>query len=316
MNPGSSLTIVAIPEPDDITWTISSEKVPHMTICFLGDQSKNTKVGRIQDYLEHAASLISRFGVSVDHRGLLGEHDADVLFFGDSTTRELKRFRSHLLMNDDIAEAYNSTKQYSGWTPHLTLGYPETPANPDDRDYKGIHWVNFDRLALWTGDYDGPEFLLKSEGGEVSMGQNERNEALEHFGIKGMHWGVRKTPSDSGPESVTITQKKPGASLKAKGGRGHGPNEDALSAVGAAQKAKKSGLHSLSNQELQALVSRMNLEQQYVNLKAKEPSALNRGTEKIKKLLAIGKTVNEVRQLATSPIAKDLHGVIKSQLKR
>lgn len=312
---GDSLTIVAVPEVSDVTWKFSSEKVPHMTILFLGDQSKNPNLDRIGEYLEHAASQINKFGLSVGRRGTLGDHDADVLFFDDLMIDGLRNFRSHLLKNDDIFEAYDSTDQYSSWTPHLTMGYPKTPAKPDDREYPGVHWVNFDRIALWTGDYEGPTFPLKSYSGEspMSMAHQLIEDELSHFGVLGMKWGVirDKIRGPSSPEAVTVTQRKPGSKLKAKGGRGHGPNEDALNAVGAARKAKKSGLHSLSNKELQSLVQRMNLEQQYVGLKEKEPTIFYNGMKAIKKVLALGKTANEVHQFVNSGAGKELQGLLK-----
>jgi len=63
---------------------------------------------------------------------------------------------------------------------------------------------------------------------------------LSHFGIKGMRWGVRRSSSQL-----------------------HAPSDDHASAQEAKTKAKKSGTKSLSNQELQSLINRMNLEQQY-----------------------------------------------------
>lgn len=315
MKPSESLTIVAVPEANDITWKLSSEKVPHMTILFLGDQSKNPNVGRIEEFVRHAASQINKFGLSVGSRGLLGDHDADVLFFDDLMTDGLKRFRSHLLQNDDIKAAYDSVEQYPQWTPHLTMGYPETPAKPDTREYPGIGWVNFDRLALWTDDSEGPEFPLKSYSGEVSlsMGEQEVEDVLAHFGVLGMKWGVRRGESGGGPQAVTVTQRKPGGRLKAKGGKGHGADNDAVGAVAAARKAKKSGVHSLSNQELQKLVQRMNLEQQYVGLKEKEPNALRNGMAAIKKVLGLGKTLNEVHSFVNSPVGKEINGLLKKR---
>jgi 2'-5' RNA ligase len=157
----SGLAIVALPAMDDRTWKVSSEKAPHLTLLFLGDQN-NDRVVEIAQYLEHAVKTsLHRFSMTVDRRGTLGPDDADVLFLDKSYDKTVEQFRANLLGNRDILEAYNSTEQYSEWTPHLTLGYPETPANILGDE--PIHWVDFDRIALWTGDFEGPEFRLKRE---------------------------------------------------------------------------------------------------------------------------------------------------------
>ena len=75
---------------------------------------------------------------------------------------------------------------------------------------------------------------------------------LEHHGIKGMHWGVRKDTSSGGG-----------------GGRPAGRSNISIDAAKAATtKARIStgGTHAVSNQDLQHLVNRMNLEQQYSRL--------------------------------------------------
>lgn len=310
MDPGSSLTIVALPKDDDITWRLSSEKAPHMTILFLGDQSKNPKLGAIQDYVEHAASQLSTFDCSVTRRGPLGDHNADVLFFEGNQMDNLRDFRSNLLANDDIKTAYDSVEQFPGWTPHLTMGYPDAPAKKDTRDYPGVNWVCFDRIAVWTGDSEGPTFPLKNYRGEVSLSMSDQlvEDVLAHFGVLGMHWGVRKSDSggSSGPEAVVVSKKRFGNGLKATGGKGHGPHNEAINATAAARKAQKSGLASLSNTELQSLVSRMNLEQQFVRLKETEPTAFYQGQLKVKKVLKLGKTAQEVHQFANSPLGKDI----------
>lgn len=194
----SSWTIVALPSEQDYVNQISSEKVAHMTLLFLGEQDDDEMAARIAGFVEHATETYDRFGLSVDHRGTLGPQDADVLFFSDPGMgmKNVKEFRANLLTNLDIFKAWRSAEQYPEWTPHLTLGYPTSPAKKYTRDYPGISWVNFDRIAFWTDDFSGYEFLLPdhmmSEVGwsGISKGSNVSDE-LEHHGVKGMHWGVR-----------------------------------------------------------------------------------------------------------------------------
>lgn len=71
------------------------------------------------------------------------------------------------------------------------------------------------------------------------------DEFLAHYGIRGMKWGVRRknAPSVSSP--------------------------DATKAKEVAAVVKKHGTKAVSNKELQDLVTRMNLEQQYSSLSKK-----------------------------------------------
>lgn len=154
--------IVAIPKKDDYVWQISSEKVPHLTILNLGDQSANPNISKIVQYVQHAVNTsLSRFGLDVDRRDTLGLDEADVLFFKTKREKQVEQFRSYLLQDDNIKKAFDSVSQFPEWTPHLTLGFPESPAKPDKRDYPGTQWVSFDKISVWTGDFDGPEFDLK-----------------------------------------------------------------------------------------------------------------------------------------------------------
>jgi 2'-5' RNA ligase len=198
--------IVAIPAQDDYVWKMSSEKVPHMTMLFLGEQNGNPDEVAIASFVKHVADAsLKRFGLDVDHRGPLGPEDADVLFFNNYGHQidNLKNVRSALLQDQNIFEAYNSTQQYPEWTPHLTLGYPATPAKPDTRDYPGIQYVRFDKLALWTSDFAGYEFLLKDPlGMELAMGDNLdkalAHNDLAHHGVPGMKWGKHTKAGSSG----------------------------------------------------------------------------------------------------------------------
>lgn len=302
-----NVAIVAIPVQDDYVWKISSEKVPHVTLLNLGNPPVEVDLAHVVSFLEHVVETsLCRFGLSVDRRGPLGDKDADVLFFSkEFGIDRLKEIQGYLLTDPNVSLAYNSAEQFPEWTPHLTLGYPDSPAHPDKRDYPGIGWVNFDRIALWTGDYDGPEFVLQSDNdyAEVSM-SDAVDEFLAHYGVPGMRWGRRK--GESVPDGVTqVTQKKPGGKLTTAGGKGIPAHPDAIAKAQAKQAAKGSGVQALSNKELQAAVQRMNLEQQYSRL-TQTDSAGKRAQKVVKELLGIGKTYNEALQFQNSPAGKQL----------
>lgn len=307
----SNLVIVAIPSADDYVHKISSEKVPHCTILFLGETSAVKNLSQIAGFLEHTASRsLRRFGLEVDRRGTLGADDADVLFFSKSKWSglpELQEFRHFLLQDTNIRAAYDSTPQYDEWNPHLTMGYPKTPAKQDDRDYPGFHYVSFDRIALWFGDYEGIEFPLKTYDWdmEVSMGAVETGKAametaLEHYGVKGMRWGVRG--GQGTPTAVSVKDK--GKKLKAEGGANQPASKDAVSAKALGQQKKASGVKTLSNNELQAYATRLRLEQEVKRLEQNEKPA-------VKKFIAqlLGQTAKQqasavVQQAATKQVAE------------
>lgn len=197
----SNLVIVALPSRDDYIHKISSEKVPHLTLLFLGEVSTKVKnLDKIIGFVKHAADTsLMTFALDVERRGTLGEASADVLFFSKSKWGGLDRvneFRSNLLKDNNIRTAYESTKQHPEWLPHITLGYPETPAKPDERDYPGTNYVRFDRIAVWDKEYDGVEIPLKTYSDmDMAMSDISTSERVEefltHFGVKGMKWGVR-----------------------------------------------------------------------------------------------------------------------------
>lgn len=197
-----SATIVALPSEDEPVWEYSSEKKPHMTLLHL-DTPLGTNIEEIVRHVQHTASIsLGRFGLSVDRRGPLGLENADVLFFDmEHSGGKLREFRGQLLKNDQIQKSYLAdNKQFPGWVPHLTMGYPETPAKdvPKDKRYD-LKWINFDRIAVWVDDYEGPEFTLKSQDMvEDSAGywSEDFGVYLKHYGREGMRWGARKESLD------------------------------------------------------------------------------------------------------------------------
>ena len=100
---------------------------------------------------------------------------------------------------------------------------------------------------------------------------------LAHHGVKGQKWGVRR--------------KRP--SLPA--------SEDAQRAGQIQTKVKAGGTKSLSNKELQDLITRMNLEQQFSRL---NPSKLEKGTQIASKILGVGNTVNQAIAFVNSPAGR------------
>ena len=308
----SSLVIVALPSENDPVQKVSSEKAAHMTLLYLREPGfDQSQIDLISGFVEHAASTLSPFNLDVERRGLLGPDDADVLFFAKRDAKRIATFRDQLLQNDLISQAYNSVEQYPEWTPHLTLGYPTAPAKkvPEDRD---IWWVNFDRISVWTGDSTGPTFQLvpKDDGMEVAMSQTQRGRAfitgdLSHYGVKGMHWGVRRSESGGGGSSPA-----PKAAPKPR------MSEDAKTVEKAFGKIDRGGTDALSNHELQGVVTRLNLEQQYSRLVSspdgKRSSELERGHAAVKQMLGIGKTVNDVHKFMRSPAGKAIKASFKA----
>lgn len=109
------------------------------------------------------------------------------------------------------------------------------------------------------------------------------DEVLAHYGVKGMHWGVRRSEAQLAKSSKSTD------------------SEDATTAKAAASKAKSHGTDSLSNKELQSLVNRMNLEQQYSKLNSKSSdhsSSLKSQGSKFAKDLLVNVAKQQVTKIA------------------
>lgn len=146
--------VFVVPNDESPIWDSSSEDIPHATILYLPAA-----------IAEHAVQLISEvhvkpFDAKVDGRGELGSDKADVLFLD---APQLTEIREALLNDPLIREAFDSIEQFPEYTPHLTLGYPETPAKTDYTE----EYIWFDRIAVgWDkedGTPDGVSVVLKNE---------------------------------------------------------------------------------------------------------------------------------------------------------
>lgn len=289
------LVVVALPNESDPVRQFSSEKEPHLTLLYLGDtEFTPSQLKHITEYVEHASAQLPNFGLEVIRRGELGGSKADVLFFNKQWTQHISTFRNHLLKDELISSAYLSTDQFPEWEPHLTMGYPGAPAKKGWREYGQFAWVSFNRIAMWTGDSTGPTFQLKPNGYgmEVAMSQPVTyltDASFAHYGTKGMKWGVTRSQGGSvDSDSADVAAVK---SSKAKISKNSGRTD------------------SLSNKDLQDVVTRMNLEQQYSKLQ-KEKKPMSKGLKKVDEIVKRSKTLNEVVNFVNSPAGKVIRKAI------
>jgi pyruvate-formate lyase len=100
------------------------------------------------------------------------------------------------------------------------------------------------------------------------MSQTSIDESLEflaHYGIKGMHWGVRRNGGHPGREE-------------------HPVSSDAQKAHEVARTIHEHGTAAVGNEDLQHLVNRQRLLQQHAQLNPGDPSHYRKGLDYVKSL--------------------------------
>lgn len=126
---------------------------------------------------------------------------------------------------------------------------------------------------------------------------------LEHHGVKGQKWGVRRKAT-VGAQEVVISDKR--KRLKTSGGAGHPAHADAVRARVSGQIARKSGIKALSNEQLREYNNRLNMEQQTKRLMYDDSSPPKKFVLKLLRQTG-NSTANEVsNQASTAAVKKTL----------
>ena len=112
---------------------------------------------------------------------------------------------------------------------------------------------------------------------------------LAHHGILGMKWGVRRT--------------------EAQLGRARKPTSQGSEDYQTSRALQQRGAKNLSTKELKDLTTRMQLEQQYSNLK---PSQYKKGMDTVKKITAAGTTIASLYALSKTPLGQDVTKAVKA----
>lgn len=140
------------------------------------------------------------------------------------------------------------------------------------------------------------------------------DEFLAHYGVKGMKWGVRRARDAVSSARAKRSAKKASSVSEdsdESSSSSSGTQTDAQKVAAIRAKAAKDGLDSLSNAEMQALVTRMNLTQQY-NKVTKTPSRQEQVRKMIDKQVKNGKTLNDVMAFYNSPAGQLINAMVRS----
>lgn len=129
----------------------------------------------------------------------------------------------------------------------------------------------------------------------------ELDDILEHYGIKGMKWGVRRTDAQLARARGKKFKETP-KNMQSK---------DAKKAKSVKEKVKTQGIDALSNDELQELTRRINLESNYNRLS--EPTK-KKGKSKVKQIQKAAATVQAAKTFAKSPAGQAIAAAITASV--
>lgn len=122
---------------------------------------------------------------------------------------------------------------------------------------------------------------------------------IQHYGVKGMKWGVRRSDAQLARASKARKQDNRSGDRKL--------------IDKSIEKSKAKGVGSLSNKQLKQINSRLELEKKYNQLNTKK-SPVDKGLDRTKKILAVGAAVNGAIAFSKSPAGQAIASGVKESL--
>lgn len=126
--------------------------------------------------------------------------------------------------------------------------------------------------------------------------------SLYHYGVKGMKWGIRRTPKQLGHETTSKKSSKP-TPLKPK-------TKVKKTVETKVEKTKPKSVKEMSDAELNAAINRMRLEQQYSQLSPKQVSKGKAFTNRVINNVVIPAAEDLGRQMLKSAMTKAVNEYI------
>lgn len=124
------------------------------------------------------------------------------------------------------------------------------------------------------------------------------NDELMHYGVPGMKWGVRRTPAQLG-------RKKTSSSKSLFGKKKPKPKAKAESKSSKEETApKKKSVKEMSNEELNAAIDRLRLEQTYASLSPQKVSMGKKIAKTILNDVVVPAATDVGRQMVKSTLAR------------